>query len=350
MEDKNDNKSLNQINPETDSNLSKLSDTSDKEIRGEKYFDDKNRYIYSFYQREIDGVYTSFPQIKLKTKKQVNLMESLDSLLKDSSNTQQNDILNNIIFKNFDGDIIKAPFILEVKKSIGELNKLLIQAKEISKVVKNTSSVKLPNYFIGIICGFENSQVIGIKSILQKQYRKNNKELFIKHMIDIINNNDLKVIFAIIKNENISGYPLGKDDFNIEGENLTKRIDINYFNKLVCNGEYTPEELDKICENSQYESLRFDIANKKYLFERFRRLEKENEKLKKENEKLKKENEKLKKENEIIKSKYDAILQERNNTSQNKISENQKTDDKESILKQIEELQLKLNEYEENTK
>ena len=127
---------------------------------------------------------------------------------------------------------------------MAELDKLLFQTKEISKIFKNSSSIELPNYVIDIICSFNSDQIRTQKAILNKKYKEKSNETFIEHMMKIIKDNGLNVLFSIIKDENISGYPLETNDFQIVEENLTKRIDINYFNKNVFNGEYKPEELE----------------------------------------------------------------------------------------------------------
>ena len=74
----------------------------------------------------------------------------------------------------------------------------------------------MPNYFIRGIFGFNDEQIKSQKIILNKKYKQNSKEIFINHIIKIIESNDLKVLFAIIKNENISTYPLNKKVFKID--------------------------------------------------------------------------------------------------------------------------------------
>ena len=81
---KKDNKSISQINKNSDLNISSISETSDNEINGEKFFDEKYRYIYLFYKKEIYGVYSSHPPIVLNKKEKIDLKESLNSLLKDN--------------------------------------------------------------------------------------------------------------------------------------------------------------------------------------------------------------------------------------------------------------------------
>jgi len=55
-----DNKALSQLTPELNADYSRLSETSDKEIDGLKFFDENYRYIYKYYSKEIDGLYSSY--------------------------------------------------------------------------------------------------------------------------------------------------------------------------------------------------------------------------------------------------------------------------------------------------
>ena len=74
------NKALSQIMPEPGLNYSSLSETSEKEIEGLKFFDENYRYIYKYYNKEIDGLYYSHPIINLNTKERKDLMLSLDHI------------------------------------------------------------------------------------------------------------------------------------------------------------------------------------------------------------------------------------------------------------------------------
>ena len=116
-------------------------------------------------------------------------------------------------------------FFLEVKASMAELTDLLRQIKEISKVVNNTSE-NLPKYVIGIICKFNESQIKFQQKELDKKYKKNGKDTFFKYVMEKIKANKIKVLIGAIKDQKVFEYPLGIDDFLIEGERLKKRIDI----------------------------------------------------------------------------------------------------------------------------
>ena len=163
-------------------------------------------------------------------------------------------------------------------------------------------------------------------------------------MIKVIENNNLNVLLTVIINENISKYPLGKNDFDIEGENLTKRIDINYFNKMICHAEYNDKELEQICEEYPYESLNFDITNKNYSFNKFKILQKDYNI--------------LKNDYNLLKSKYDTLnnnykllLEEKNKSSQENPDEipgkkNIIINDNAVLLQKIKDLEERLKKYE----
>lgn len=301
-------KPLSQTTPKINDNNSNLSETSDKEIDGLKFFDEKNRYIYKYYSKQIDGIYTDHELIKLNKKGNIELLKSLD-LLKESydnpnnnSHDNKNDLQSHIIFKNFQSDEIQRnkPFILEVKKSMAGLIELLIQIKEIAKVIKNTSDISLPDYIIGIICSFNKNQIINQINCLNKNYKNNSPGTLLEHVLKIFEKSKLNILIGAIKDETIYGYPLGTDDFNIENENLTKRIDIEYFNKKVCQGEYNSDDLKKICEKYPYKSLVYEIGDKYKLnkaTQNYEKLQNNYEKLQHNYDKLKEDFEKIKSEN-----------------------------------------------------
>ena len=293
-------KPLSQTTPKRNDNNSNISETSDKEIDGLKFFDEKNRYIYKYYSKQIDEIYTNHELIKLSKKGNIELLKSLD-LLKDSfdnSYDNKNDLQSHIIFKNFESNEIQRniPFILEVKKSMAGLIELLIQIKEIAKVIKNVSNISLPNYIIGIICSFNKNQINNQINFLKKFYKDNSSETFLEHVMKIIEKNKLNILIGVIKDENIYGYPLGIDDYNIENENLTKRIDIDYFNRKVCKGEYDSKDLIKICEKYPYKSLSYEISDKyklRKITQNYEKLQHNYDKLKEDFETIKSENAKL---------------------------------------------------------
>ena len=297
-----DNKALSQLTPGLNSNHSRLSETSDKEIDGLKFFDENYRYIYKYYSKEIGGLYYSHPIINLNTKGKKDIISSLNLLL-NGSYDNKNDLQSNIIFKNFDSDKIEGPFFLEVKKSLAELIKLLIQIKEISKIVQNIYPIQLPKFIIGIICSYNENQINTQISNLNKEYKKNSGEKFLEHVMKIINNSGVNVLISAIKDETIMDYPLGIDDFRIGGANLTKRIDIDYTNKKICNNEYLPKELEAVCEKYPYKSLSFDISDKSCVYNNYKKLEKDYKSLKLNYKAMLENYQKLKEEIEQLKEK-----------------------------------------------
>ena len=57
----------------------------------------------------------------------------------------------------------------------------------------------------------------------------NGKYKVLEHDLDVINNNNVKVIICLIKDEQIMGYNLSVEDYNNkEGKEITKRVDLTY--------------------------------------------------------------------------------------------------------------------------
>ena len=98
-------------------------------------------------------------------------------------------------------------------------------------------------------------------------------------------------------------YPLGIDDFRIGGANLTKRIDIDYINKKICNNEYLPKELESVCEKYPYKSLSFDISDKSCFINNYTLLEKKYDSLQLNYQTILENYQKLKEENKKLKEK-----------------------------------------------
>ena len=312
------NKALSQITPEENENLSKISETSDNEINGHIFFDKNNRYIFKAdYSKEIDGIFSKHTKIKLNKKGELDLLNSLDCLLNLLRNKNENFDINNdirchLIYKNFQDEEIpeNEPFFLEVKTSMAELTDLLRQIKEISKVVNNTKA-KLPKYIIGIICKFDQNQIEFQQKELGKQYKKNGKDTFFEYIMGIIKENKINVLIGAIKDEKIFEYPLGTDDFLIEGERLKKRIDINFMNKKICNGkEVSEDRLKEICIKYPYKSLNYypvSYDNYMAIHQKYNMLKIEYETIKEEKQEMQEENEKMKQE---MQEKYEKMKQE----------------------------------------
>ena len=67
------------------------------------------------------------------------------------------------------------------------------------------------------------------------------------------------MIIGVFKNPKILEYPLDIEDWKIEGENLTKRVDLEYMNKVTCVNK-KKEDLDTIVAlfKKKFKSLIYD--------------------------------------------------------------------------------------------
>ena len=281
----------------TNTSESKEFDDSEKEVRGERFYSENKRYIFTdIYLKEIDGVFTKNNQINLE-KSKIDIMTGLDKLLLNYND--QNDIQSHIIYKNFDEPYINmnTPFIIEVKKSLDSLISLLNQIKNISKVVGNLYGQQLPTLIIGIVCRFTPDQVNVQKNLLESN--KGNETL-LQHIMNIINGNKVHVVIGVIKDEKILDYPLGESDYNIEGENLETRIDIYYMNTRFKNLDNGAMQSIYTKYSKIYKSITFlsnPIQNFDNLLKKYKELELKL--IKMEKEKKEYEDLKLKMQNEI---------------------------------------------------
>jgi len=281
----------------TNTSESKEFDDSEKEVRGERFYSENKRYIFTdIYSKEIDGVFTKNNQINLE-KSKIDIMTGLGDLI--LKYDDKNDIQSHIIYKNFDEPYINVntPFIIEVKKSLNSLISLLNQIKNISKVVGNLYGQQLPTLIIGIVCRFTPDQVNVQKNLLESN--KGNETL-LQHIMNIINGNKVHVVIGVIKDEKILDYPLGESDYNIEGENLETRIDIYYMNTRFKNLDKDVMQSIYTKYSKIYKSITFlsnPIQNFDNLLKKYKELELKI--IKMEKEKKEYEDLKLKMQNEI---------------------------------------------------
>ena len=281
----------------TNTSESKEFDDSEKEVRGERFYSENKRYIFTdIYLKEIDGVFTKNNQINLE-KSKIDIMTGLGDLI--LKYDDKNDIQSHIIYKNFDEPYINVntPFIIEVKKSLDSLISLLNQIKNISKVVGNLYGQQLPTLIIGIVCRFTPNQVNVQKNLLESN--KGNETL-LQHIMNIINGNKVHVVIGVIKDEKILDYPLGEYDYNIEGENLETRIDIYYMNTRFKNLDKDAMQSIYTKYSKIYKSITF-LSNPIQNFDNLLKKNKEMELkiIKMEKEKKEYEDLKLKMQNEI---------------------------------------------------
>jgi len=281
----------------TNTSESKEFDDSEKEVRGERFYSENKRYIFTdIYSKEIDGVFTKNNQINLE-KSKIDIMTGLGDLI--LKYDDKNDIQSHIIYKNFDEPYINVntPFIIEVKKSLNSLISLLNQIKNISKVVGNLYGQQLPTLIIGIVCRFTPDQVNVQKNLLESN--KGNETL-LQHIMNIINGNKVHVVIGVIKDEKILDYPLGESDYNIEGENLETRIDIYYMNTRFKNLDKDVMQSIYTKYSKIYKSITFlsnPIQNFDNLLKKYKELELKI--IKMEKEKKEYEDLKIKMQNEI---------------------------------------------------
>ena len=242
------------------------SDDSEKETEGERFYkiNEENEYIRFFYQKykkEIDGFYNMHKSINLNKDNIITLKEGLDNLKVNYDD--KNDLKCGIIYKNFKESIIdkNEPVILEVKKGF-RLIDLFNQIKQNSKPFHNLytdKKIKLPKYAIGIICSDYNDDYKDQIKKLNDPYNNDSKCSYLDHISKVFEKNDFNVIIGVFKNPKILEYPLDIEDWKIEGENLTKRVDLEYMNKVTCVNK-KKEDLDTIVAlfKKKFKSLIYD--------------------------------------------------------------------------------------------
>ena len=195
--------------------------------------------ILNRYSKEIDAIFTEHKGLNINIE-EVNLKDGIEKLISGENNNIDNDLKSIIIFKNFKEKVIEKEnaIVMEIKKSI-RISDLIIQLKQDAKIFKylnlNDCKKKLPKYFIGIICSYNN--INGLNEQLGKlnySYKGEKNTTNLDHILKIMTKMDIKVIIGVIKDEKINGYPLGECDFDIPGKFL--RVDLNYLNEKVCGG------------------------------------------------------------------------------------------------------------------
>lgn len=246
-------------------------DSSDKEIfDGPRFYEkigDNSfvRYVYTnVFRKEVDGFYCVHNNINLNIKGKIHLEKSLKLLQKSDDNyNNKNDIKANIILKNFEQNYIpeNEPIILEIKKDF-ELIEILKQIKKTSKllnnVIINENNLKdsMPKYCIGILCNYNNDKINKQMNILNRKYKDSSHSL-LEHIMNIIKNNNINIVIGVILNGTINDYSLGKDDYEIDGENNITRVDLNYMNKIIFQSTIDEKKINTINEkfSQRYKSL-----------------------------------------------------------------------------------------------
>ena len=192
----------------------------------------KRYFFLPKYEKEVDGIFSSHKDINLNIKNKVNFPDFQDFIY-----NCKNDLQGHIIFKNFESDKILAnePIILEIKIGFS-LFDLMSQIKQISKIINNTSkqtiSISLPKYVIGILCNYDENSVTREMEKLNIPYFNDKKQNQLQHAIKIIDKNKVNVVICVIKEE-INGYTLQKEDYEIENDQIKYRVDLSYMFKKI---------------------------------------------------------------------------------------------------------------------
>jgi len=76
----------------------------------------------------------------------------------------------------------------------------------------------------------------------------------------VINNNNIKVVICVIKDEKIKGYDLSIEDYNIKGSQASKRVDLIYLCKTIFPKEDKKNDINKVIEKykDRYQSLTYE--------------------------------------------------------------------------------------------
>ena len=332
IEDINNNNNNNNDN----NNITILDEFSEEEMNKKLFYDviGNNEFmcfsVLNRYSKEIDAIFTEHKGLNINVE-EVNLKDGIEKLISGENNNIDNDLKSIIIFKNFKEKVIEKEnaIVMEIKKSI-RISDLIIQLKQDAKIFKymnlNDCKKKLPKYFIGIICSYNN--INGLNEQLGKlnySYKGEKNTTNLDHILKIMTKMDIKVIIGVIKDEKINGYPLGECDFDIPGEFL--RVDLNYLNEKVCGGKYSEEKIKEIIlkYGEQYKSIKSEKVVK---FSQFiQEMDKNKTILADKNKEIDDKNNEIEKKNKEIDNKN------------NEISE---------LSKKIAELQNKLKEYQSN--
>ena len=346
IEDINNNNNNNNDN----NNITILDEFSEEEMNKKLFYDviGNNEFmcfsILNRYSKEIDAIFTEHKGLNINVE-EVNLKDGIEKLISGENNNIDNDLKSIIIFKNFKEKVIEKEnaIVMEIKKSI-RISDLIIQLKQDAKIFKylnlNDCKKKLPKYFIGIICSYNN--INGLNEQLGKlnySYKGEKNTTNLDHILKIMTKMDIKVIIGVIKDEKINGYPLGECDFDIPGKFL--RVDLNYLNEKVCGGKYSEEKIKEIIlkYGEQYKSIKSEKIvkfsqfiqemdkNKTILADKNKEIDDKNNEIEKKNKEIDNKNNEIEKKNKEIDNKN------------NEISE---------LSRKIAELQNKLKEYQSN--
>ena len=351
---KSDNNNSKNSKETNNSKLSRIDYSSETELEQGKLFYDvienQTKYMkYSYFdsfKKEIDGIYYHHSGINLRIgNKELNLdkYKNYQDFEKDyNSGDNNNDLHGYIIMKNFDETIIpnNTPFIIEIKAGF-DFIKLLKQIKKAAKYVNNMKncSSQLPKYIIGILCSFNEYNVMGQFNQLNSLYNGSDSEdkaksKLLDHITKIINLHKIKFVIAVIKDGKINGYNLGEEDYDIDFDKKKYiRIDLGYMYKTI---NKNPEPNDSKILNEKIETVSNNFSKVYKTFNKLKTIEIPFiEKIEKD-KKIEELEQKLKN-SEGTKQNKDNLIKE-----ENKIEE--KRNYEEEMMKKIEEERKKIEE------
>ena len=209
-----------------------------------------------------------------------------------------------------------------MKKSF-KIYDLLNQIKQISKVSKNLTLnednneiSKFPKYIIGYLCNFNDGEVKRENlKLLNENYKGTDKSL-LEHDLDIINKNDVKVVICLIKDEKIMGYDLSREDYNnIEGKEITKRVDLTYLCEKIFPNENKKNLINSVMNKykEKYISLTFEkTVNISDYYEGINKIKTEIKRLNDENKEVRAKNKAYQTEIERLKHELEELKKSNN--------------------------------------
>ena len=248
---------------------------SDKEVDSKfKFYEEKTnnrftRYIYKdSIMKEIDSFFFQHKDINLNISTKVNLEDALENLASGKYDIN-NDLMCNIIFKNFTEDIITKdnPLVLEIKRTF-DLYRLLNQIKQDSKILRcakvkdmKNNDIQLPKYIIGIMCSNGKYTIQSELEKLHENYKNKKDYSFLNRCLDVIEKMNIKVVIGFINNGKLKEYSLLDADYIIPGLQYSARVDLNYLNEKVCEKKFKPDEIEKIISKykASYKSIAFTL-------------------------------------------------------------------------------------------
>jgi hypothetical protein len=136
---------------------------------------------------------------------------------------------------------------------------------------------QLPKFVIGIMCSFKNEAVEKQFKMINEKKGEGDSTLF-EYINKIIEDNGIKYVLAVIKEEKIGDYNLGIEDYTLD--NKLKRVDIQLMNEKLEFG-FTLDQLEEIKKIIKYESINYE-KKIKISFNEYNKINKEKSNLKKE--------------------------------------------------------------------